>query len=124
MSTATDTTTDTDERTELLRQWSELEPERCEPMGPHYDLTVRDHAFHPWPNDAPVNRAAIQYAVQEAIYARGWGCGLSRAQGGEHWAASVFLPDYEGTNASGPSADIALLQAYLEALRDEAETEG
>ena len=125
MNTATDTTTDTDERTELLRQWAELEPDRCERMGLEYLLTVRDHGFHVWPNDAPVNQAALQYAVQEAIRARGWDWRLEGYGG--HYYANVDRPFSDSPGVpqvvTQEGADVALLAAWIKALRDEAETE-
>ena len=65
---------------ELLKRWSELEPQRCDLIddGNYWSVIAKDG--HRWRLDKrnlienwPTEHAKLQFAVQEAIKARGWG---------------------------------------------------
>jgi len=96
---------------ELLEQWAELEPDKCSRNWPD---NLNDHAFV----------AGTQYAVQQAIEARGWIYTLGLDKYGSYWTRiyrKSISVDYDpvqlGFELSGKSVTAALLSAYLQAIK-------
>jgi hypothetical protein len=101
---------------QLLQKWAELEPDACENL---YGQTIRlhlsddsSHGIYPLVDDLKIaDLALVQWAVQEAIVARGWRFefrGFSSGLG--------FQVELRGAPARDTNPAAALLKAYLKAL--------
>lgn len=110
------------EMKELLKRWAELEPGWCElRVGGSYwvgKITVDGESVayraHP-PFTEPHSLMRTQFAVQQAIVARGWDYRLETytMEGDRQYVAWV----YPGGQALGQTTEaVALLSAYLKAL--------
>lgn len=108
---------------ELLKRWSELEPERCKP----FELSLVDGTWvrldgvwsTAWVPERASDRATIQTATQEAISDRRWRWRVGTD--GPGFEASITLdPDkainWHDTYASRETPAEALLAAYVKAL--------
>ena len=111
----------TTEMPALLKQWAELEPERCMDdsgfgLGEWYDLPLNNddpRSESVEANDLTNGAWIIERAVREAIAARGWDWGKSKF-------ARVITSErhiWQGYDGTDQDFTRALLQAYLEALR-------
>lgn len=116
---------------ELLLKWAELEPEsRCRiTYEDAVEFRLSDDRILIAPLDLEPDQysdemlAYIQFAIQDAIAAKGWEfefCGVRKAEnGGVGYACSVFVPNKNSEiNFDGASAIAAesLLSAYVQGL--------
>jgi hypothetical protein len=104
---------------ELLKQWSELEPEKCSPAeaGSVFRLSYNLQNGHYIDSNNLSNEilAIIQRCVQNAIIARNWPFDLAFGSSGyKAWIQAKF-----GNPAYAVSTDIVecLLAAYITALK-------
>ena len=103
----------------LLREWAAIEPERCEWNSDgqeRFAVAVADVWFPVTEfTDAFVKIPVVQYAIQEAIEARGWswcsGYKVTKIYDLEHYGR-VMGKETEGTTPAE-----ALLAAYIQALK-------
>lgn len=109
----------------LLREWSELEPERCSYVGGIFAIRGWTLTHEEEVTERLVN-SEIQCAVQEAIEAKEWNWYLGRVtiDEGIYYKSKIVLPASDAP-ASAPKLNIflsthspthVLLQAYLQAL--------
>lgn len=102
--------------TELLKQWSELEPERCEYQEEtEYYHVMRNGRWTKATIIATLDYDRIQGAVQEAIDDHDWVAGLTGYGGRYLGTCSDANADRKGRHEH-ESAAAALLSAYLKAL--------
>ncbi len=111
----------------LLKEWSELEPEKCSYVGGMFAIRGWTLANETDVSERLTN-AEIQCAIQEAIESHGWFWFLGRVRidEGVYYKSKIALPPEEvsavqntarlTTFLSTHSTSHALLQAYLEAL--------
>jgi hypothetical protein len=106
----------------LLKQWSNLDPEKCKKSVAEPNL-FRIYGFLVNPSAFDLNVLAfVQISVQKAISGRdGWEMILELdrhpADGKPVWIAAVFRPrDIDGFKSSSDEPSIALLESYLAAL--------
>jgi len=108
---------------ELLTQWAALEPDKhlISPISKDHAILVGNHI---WKNiinlDEPtqLDLAWIQWAVQQAIVARGWYFHLAYLQYGKQYQAEAGPIRPSITYVRSDSLVEALLAAYLKALQD------
>lgn len=98
---------------ELLKRWAELEPTLCEISKDGVCLFTNDEwvFIYTLPFDADM---FIQYAVQQAIVARGWRFGIQLYSGFQVWVAAPNSRYCWATNADNLTT--ALLAAYVQVL--------
>lgn len=102
---------------DLLKRWSELEPERCDYQANEiFALRMKSSI---WcvaaKNIEQADHSMIQGAVQEAIDGRGWVVGLTGYAGRYLGTCSDATADRKGRHEH-ESAAAALLSAYMEVL--------
>jgi hypothetical protein len=110
----------------LLRSWSEVEPDRCKDAGTDdFMVKLGGRWKYVLEDDAELDLASVQAAVQEACETRGWGwtldCYHSKRYGAlRNLAWLTVTPEHCESDAA--KAAVALLTAYLAARK--AETRG
>lgn len=109
---------------DLLKRWSELEPDRCSHVAGIFALRGWSISFDSEVSDR-LTTSEIQNAVQEAIENRSWNWMLGRIIIGEniYYKAKIAIPSLpEAVNRtlkpclSTCSPAFALLQCYIEVL--------
>ena len=122
----------TQQLTSLLTRWAELEPGQCRKVAKicHSDPDAFRLLFHedyhvitPGEISFFAIVATLEYAIREAIIARGWLIEISGPRFGRpEWVAGVsWVKDGRTvwTDGKHEQPAIALLMAYLEALEDQ-----
>lgn len=112
---------------QLLALWASKEPERCQ-QYPQFGYKVFCwNCWHSWNPDSPIpwKFPVIEYALREAILARGWKWDLMNSDGIQAiiWTQQGDF-HYNGTDYSDGREEqpaMALLMAYLRALGREVE---
>lgn len=102
-----------DELQQLLQRWAELEPGRCYQFADdHFFVTIqkKEEAVY---GDNWASLATVEYAIREAVIARGWHCRITLHSLTNECRVHAGREVYEQT---GTEPAIALLQAYIEAL--------
>lgn len=97
---------------ELLRRWSELEPNRCGKPGDVWQVMRETWCSAEWFGGFDYDR--IQGAVQGAIEARGWQWELHGSKAYSEAVVKHVSIDMKIKNADSPAE--ALLSAYLAVL--------
>jgi hypothetical protein len=109
--------------TELLKRWAELEPKRCRFDRKDYEWCVLTSTGWGCMDEGYLDKGWIQYAVQQAIEARGWeytsGYRVGRNQMQYHGFVDTLIGANRHTVYSTNSPAHALLSAYLQALNGE-----
>jgi hypothetical protein len=107
----------TNDLPDLLKRWAELEPTRCreshvDSAAPYY-VVGRFSLRH---QRAATALALVQAAVQEAVEARGWRWTLDYDPDQGGLFAVVQVRKFCTRVATAPTAAVALLSAYMEAI--------
>jgi hypothetical protein len=104
--------------TELLKRWSELEPERCEYQEEtEYYHVMRNGRWAKATIIATLDYDRIQGAVQEAINVHEWPWSVDcKSVEDEEYTASIIGGSFYAEEGSNDTPAAALLSAYLKAL--------
>lgn len=106
----------------LLQRWAKLEPGRCKQYPAFFKVLLDgEEEIINSVHRGKKRQATIEYAVREAILARGWRYDTaSPGNGKDYWDIQLAYGSGDGrilwTEGKAEQPAIALLQAYLTAL--------